>query len=256
MTADRNFDDIAEHFAKKVYGGLKGQIRLAVLQRDLAQVVADLGGEIQRPLQILDIGAGLGQVSLTLAKAGHHCTLTDISANMLSYAKAYAKADGLNCQFFVAPYQALPEILGNQQFDLILCHAVLEWVDNPRGVVAMCERFLRADGVLSLCFYNPAAKVYRNLMMGNFNYLNNPKPADSGSLTPNHPVPYETVRELLADWIIVRESGIRVFSDYATQKRGGLANPDAVIAMELQYSDKLPYRLMGRYLHIMAKKRS
>ena len=31
---DRNFDDLAGRFKKNIYGGLKGAVRLAVLQRD------------------------------------------------------------------------------------------------------------------------------------------------------------------------------------------------------------------------------
>jgi S-adenosylmethionine-dependent methyltransferase len=37
---DRNFDDLTEKFKRKVYGGLKGEIRLAVIWRDLNQLMA------------------------------------------------------------------------------------------------------------------------------------------------------------------------------------------------------------------------
>ena len=37
---DRNFDELTEKFKNKVYGGLKGEIRLAVIWRDLNQVLA------------------------------------------------------------------------------------------------------------------------------------------------------------------------------------------------------------------------
>ena len=36
---DRSFEPIADHFEKKVYGGLKGEIRLAVLRRDIFEYV-------------------------------------------------------------------------------------------------------------------------------------------------------------------------------------------------------------------------
>ena len=39
---DRNFDDLAERFSRKIYGGLKGNIRLAVLTADLTPVIAQL----------------------------------------------------------------------------------------------------------------------------------------------------------------------------------------------------------------------
>ena len=78
---DRNFDPIADHFAKKVYGSLKGQIRLAVLNQDISELLTHLPN---RPLKILDVGAGMGQISLNLAK-NHQVTLNDISQNILSF---------------------------------------------------------------------------------------------------------------------------------------------------------------------------
>lgn len=253
---DRNFDDIADHFAKKVYGGLKGQIRLAVLTHDISQVVDNLSQSLTRPLKILDVGAGLAQISLSLAKQ-HHCTINDISSNMIDKAKQSAEAQNLtNIRFITCAYQALPNAIAGEKFDLILCHAVLEWLDKPKSIMGFFDEFLADDGVLSLCFYNPASLIYRNLIMGNFYQLDNPKPADNKSLTPNKAVHLDEVQHWLssAGYHIQTQSGIRVFSDYAPLKRGGLNNPDDVIAMELKYAQIMPFRLMGRYLHIMAKR--
>lgn len=244
---DRNFDDIAEHFAHKVYGGLKGKIRLAILWHDLQQHLPS------RPLKVLDIGAGLGQISLRLAAQGHQCTLCDISSNMLAVADRSAKEQGLSVKLINAPYQQLPHLL-DDSYDVVLCHALFEWVADPQGLLKIIWQLLTPQGILSLCFYNPAAPVYRNLIMGNFNYLNTPKPADMGSLTPNQAVAYDTVKSWLNHWHILHESGIRVFYDYTVHKRGGLADDMAVIEMELKYSALMPFRLMGRYLHIIAQK--
>ncbi|USZ15237.1 methyltransferase domain-containing protein [Moraxella sp. FZFQ2102] len=254
---DRNFDPIAEHFAKKVYGGLKGRIRLAVLENDISQTIADLQQKHHRPLKILDVGAGLAQISLSLA-TDHHVTINDISANMLAMAKQSADALGVGdkVRLITCPYQALPQYLGDEKFDLILCHALLEWLGEPSEIMAFFDQYLATDGALSLCFYNPASLIYRNLVMGNFYQLDTPRPADDKSLTPNHPVAPETVETWLSEhgYTINIRSGIRVFSDYAPLKRGGLNNPDDVVAMELRYSRMMPFRLMGRYLHMMAVK--
>lgn len=263
LNEDRNFDPITEHFAKKVYGGLKGEIRLAVLRRDLKQVVDDLSQKLDRPLRILDIGAGLAQISLSLATQGHDVTINDISINMLAQAKM--TADRLSIKdkihWISGPYQTLDSTLvssdtKDSKYDLILCHALLEWLGHPKDIMSFFSQWLAQHGVLSLCFYNPASFVYRNLIMGNFNLLNNPEFQSDNikSLTPNNPVSYEDAREWLIDegFEINQVTGLRVFHDYATLKRGGHTNPEAVIEMELKYSTQAPYKWLGRYLHILA----
>ena len=258
--ADRNFDEVADHFAQKVYGGLKGQIRLAVLKRDLDALLPEMAAGLGRPLRILDVGAGLAQLSLMLAAKGHECTITDVSSAMLAKAQSQAQTELTAEQlqqvhFITGAYQDVSAALTGH-YDVILCHALLEWLESPADIMAFFNKHLAVGGLVSLCFYNPAAPVYRNLIMGNFNHLNRPKPTDSRTLTPTNPVARETVLDWLAyDYDIVTESGIRTFYDYAPHKRGGLSVADAVIEMELKYSTELPFRLMGRYLHIMAKRR-
>lgn len=245
---DKNFDGIANHFAQKVYGNLKGDIRLAVLKHDLAPLVA------MPPLRILDIGAGLGQMSLHFAKHGHHCTLSDISSTMLDYAKQTAEQLSLKPTIIASPYQNLPQELQGQRFDVILCHALIEWIATPQKLFAVIDELLTPTGWLSLCFYNPVSLTYRNLMMGNFNCLNHPKPSNQHSLTPNHPKSYDDILAYLTNYQRISQSGIRVFYDYTTHKRGGLGNKQAIIEMELRYSQQEPFWRMGRYLHILAKK--
>lgn len=279
MRSDRSFDAIADHFEKKVYGGLKGDIRLAVLRRDIFDYTAQMSKELGRPLRILDVGAGLAQIAIELAAQGHSVVINDISANMLEKAKAStAEIDkNLDIRWYVCPYQALEDKLAidklaidNWQnkgigadntenaakFDLIMSHALLEWLAEPAAIMDFFDRQLAEHGALSLCFYNPASFDYRNLIMGNFNLLDNTdyKADNKKSLTPNHPVAKEEVESWLEShhYQTILTSGLRVFHDYAPLKRGGHNDPDAVIRMELRYSQREPYKWLGRYLHIMA----
>lgn len=80
--SDRHFDELATRFAEKIYGGAKGAIRLAVLQADLKEALPE------RPLRVLDIGGGLGHMSLWLAEHGHQITFSEPAAPMLDGARA------------------------------------------------------------------------------------------------------------------------------------------------------------------------
>ena len=260
MNQDRNFDDISAHFEKKIYGGLKGEIRLAVLRHDIFGWVKSWQQTHTRPLRVLDVGAGLAQISIELAKDGHDVTINDISANMLEIAKQNAGEAAQNITWHTCPYQQLDDKLTGK-YDLILCHAVLEWLAEPKLIMDFFDRWLVDDraekGVLSLCFYNPASFVYRNLVMGNFNLLHNKDfKADNGSLTPNHPVAKDEVIAWIGDhhYQILHTSGLRVFHDYSPLKRGGHTNPQAVIEMEVAYSGQDPYKWLGRYLHFLVSK--
>ena len=260
MNQDRNFDDISTHFEKKIYGGLKGEIRLAVLRHDIFGWVKSWQQTHNRPLRVLDVGAGLAQISIELAKDGHDVTINDISANMLEIAKQNAGETAQTIIWHTCPYQQLDDKLTGK-YDLILCHAVLEWLAEPKLIMDFFDRWLVDDraekGVLSLCFYNPASFVYRNLVMGNFNLLHNKDfKADNGSLTPNHPVAKDEVLAWINDhhYQILHTSGLRAFHDYSPLKRGGHTNPQAVIDMEVAYSGQDPYKWLGRYLHFLVSK--
>ncbi len=278
LRVDRSFDDVADHFEKKVYGGLKGDIRLAILRRDIYEYVDALTEALGRPLRILDVGAGLAQIAIELAVQGHNVVINDISANMLAKAQASFKqlaVDKSDCEvnafgeikWVACPYQELSDKLAgetlsqeSEKFDLILCHALLEWLAEPIAIMDFFDSQLTATGALSLCFYNPASFEYRNLIMGNFNLLDSLLSEDGyradnkKSLTPNHPVAKLEVERWLADhrYNLVIESGLRVFHDYAPLKRGGHNVPEEVIRMELRYSRQEPFKRLGRYLHILA----
>ena len=248
---DRNFDDLAEKFERKVYGSLKGDIRQAVIWRDLCRTMPSI---MNGCLRVLDVGGGLGQMSVRLAKLGHQVTYNDISSNMLSKAKALAMKEGVDSRisFYQCPYQSLvKKDLGD--FDLVLCHAIVEWLGKPDELINHLMQFKSAEGFISLTFYNHNALVYRNLIRGNFNLLATEFKADPGSLTPHSPFMPEQIEQWSAQHglFVLLSSGIRVFHDYITTARGGHNDRDAVITTELKYSEQAPFKWLGRYIHFM-----
>lgn len=123
---DRNFDDIAEKFSRNIYGTTKGQLRQAILWQDLDRVLAEIGPQ---KLRVLDAGGGEGQTAIKMAERGHQVILCDLSAQMIDRAKQAAEAKGVsdNMQFIHCAAQDVASHL-ETPVDLILFHAVLEWV--------------------------------------------------------------------------------------------------------------------------------
>jgi S-adenosylmethionine-dependent methyltransferase len=245
---DRHFDELALRFAEKIYGGAKGAIRLAVLQADLAELLP------QRPLRVLDIGAGLGHMALWLAEQGHAVTLAEPAAPMLDGARQRFAAAGQSATFVQAPWQALTEHL-HEPYDLVLCHAVLEWLAEPAAILPVLHRLTAADGWLSLAFYNQDALIYRNLLKGHFRKLRTQQFAGEGqSLTPQRPLnPRELAAQLDAWWRVEQRSGVRVFHDYMPAEFQAKADVAALIDMELAYRRHPAFAGLGRYLHWMCR---
>jgi S-adenosylmethionine-dependent methyltransferase len=246
--SDRHFDELATRFAEKIYGGAKGAIRLAVLQADLAEVLPS------RPLRVLDVGAGLGHMSLWLAGQGHAVTLAEPAAPMLDGARERFAAAHLSAQFLQASWQELAT-QAHEPYDLVLCHAVLEWLAEPAAILAPLRQLTAEDGWLSLAFYNRDALIYRNLLKGHFRKLRKEQFAGEGqSLTPQRPLdPRELEAQLAPHWRIETRSGVRVFHDYMPAEFQGKATLEDLLEMELTYRRHPAFAGLGRYLHWMCR---
>ena len=86
--------------------------------------------------------------------------------------KTGAEAKGVsdNMQFIHCAAQDVASHL-ETPVDLILFHAVLEWVADPRSVLQTLWSVLRPGGVLSLMFYNAHGLLMHNMVAGNFDYV-------------------------------------------------------------------------------------
>ncbi len=263
LNSDVNFDTLAAKFQRKVYGGLKGEIRLAVLNRDLAEFCPRAMAPDQ-PLSILDAGCGAAPFSLDFMERGHDLTLCDISEKMLDMARERA-ADRCREWEVAMPsfhHGAVQDLTFDAPFDLVLCHAVLEWVAEPRALLACLARRVKPGGFLSLTFYNRHGMIFKNLLRANYKKIKNKAfHGWPGSLTPAHP---RTTEEVL-EWIgeipghplsPVCHSGMRVFHDYNLDPGMREKEPETVKELELQFSRQRPYRDLGRYQHLILSKRS
>lgn len=281
VEGDRNFDDLVEHFSGKIYGRhgqqgavQKGRLRHAIIRRDLKTCIPGLypsgdKPEAVRALEILDVGAGLGQWVVELAGQGHHLNYNDVSEKMSEQARTTAceqlSPDYVekHTQWLSQPYQSLSEHIAPESQDLILCHAVIEWLQHPEPLFSALYDWLKPGAYLSFCHYNPAGKRLRNLIFGNFKAVEKEyrgeRPdhsATRGGLTPSNP---SSIQDVDRWWQALgfecrQQSAIRVFSDYTLEKRGGLSSPEAVFEMEIAMSQDPNFIHSARYRHVVLQK--
>jgi S-adenosylmethionine-dependent methyltransferase len=260
---DRNFDDLAQRFKNNVYGGLKGEIRLAVLNRDFNEIAPILLAPESgvKPLRILDAGGGQGQFSLQFAEAGHDLMICDISAEMLKLADEVIQQKGLQDRVTLI-HCSLKDLIAHlpttqEKFDFVLCHAVIEWMAEPETLLPCLMQYLKPKGYLSFTFYNLNSLIYKNLLRTNFTkVIKQDFSGARGSLTPINPL----LPEIVDGWLnslaltVLSRSGIRVFHDYIFDDVKRNREPKNIISLELQYSQQQPFLSLGRYIHIMAIK--
>jgi len=218
-----------------------------------------------QPLRVLDAGGGNGLDAVPFAAQGHSVTLVDYSTEMLAEAQRNAEADGVaeRVTFHQADLTAIPTLFPEAQFDVVLCHNVLQYVDDVGAALnAMCHA-LRPGGLLSVISVNRYSESYRQALQRldlDAAYAN----LDATSImtvvfgVPARVYAAEELRQPL------REVGCSVVGEYGLLcVCGYIPNNDikydpAFFArlerLESAMSDKYPYYLLARYFQGVARK--
>ncbi len=256
MRQDRIFDGLAQRFQRSIYDDPRGIIRLAILQDDLQALVGDAA---TRPLRILDAGGGLGQMAIWLAQQGHQVVLAEPSTDMLQRAEVNIAAAGMQdaIQLRQSSVQDLnPNEYGT--FDLIIFHAVLEWLAEPRAGLEHLLHCLKSGGWLSLMFFNHHSTVMRRLIAGDLDTVRRGEIASDGKkgLAPISPLKPDDVLSWLAPLGLELDtwSGVRSFYDYMYRDVRKTVNIAEVLPLERTYSRQEPWRSLARYQHMLCRK--
>ena len=247
-STDQYFDGIAKKFATNIYGTTKGRLRHLLLVETLSPYL-----QSSRPLNVMDLGGGTGIMTKVLADAGHQVTLMDASEDVLALAREYL-AELPHVTIRQGSIQTETQI---DQQDLIVCHAVLEWLAEPLEALSLIYQKMKPGSALSLTFFNRDAALFGNAIYGNFDYINRGmKVKNQVRLNPNNPlVPAEVISHAESLGFTVNAvTGIRCFHDYMRERQLTDAEFEALVALEKQYMNKAPYCWLGKYMHLMLEK--
>lgn len=125
---------------------------------------------IGRQLDVLDLGGGTGGVAVPLAEDGHRVTVVDPSPDALAALARRAREAGVhdNLTSIQGDGDSLASVLAAHRFDLVCCHGVLEFVDDPAATLRAISDALRPGGTLSLLVAGRLAVVFAKAIAGEF----------------------------------------------------------------------------------------
>jgi S-adenosylmethionine-dependent methyltransferase len=242
-----------------------GRVQHEVAWRYLSAHLEGLTRLKDGPLDVLDVGCWMGEVSLRLAAAGHRVTLLEPSTCLLDTVQARAEQEMPQACAGLSFMNQRVEDLENHQagpFDLVICHETIEYMDDPLRAFNIITRVLRPRGLLSLVFLNRFGEVARLLLAER-------DVAAAASAFERETFPTDlnrgtgylySTRELLGlmeplGYTAEGEYGLRVFCDYLDCSDFGLKDCFSAMAdLEERLGKEQAFLHMARFIHLIARK--
>lgn len=213
--------------------------------------------------RILDVGGGDGYEAIELARRGHAVVLLDADPGMLGRAEKALTREGSDiCQRVRLVLGRGEEAvsLAGAGFDVVCCHGVLMYLDEPTAMLAELARATRPGGIISVLAKNSHALAMRPGLEQRWTDV--APLLDQEEEPGNLGVPSrgDTVADLsrilaAAGAPVVSWYGVRIFTDHL---RNAPVPPDVdqIIEAEWLAGMRDPYREVARLIHLAAKRAS
>jgi S-adenosylmethionine-dependent methyltransferase len=239
----------------------RGAVRTAVVWDVLRAAIAERSEAAGTDtLDVLDAGGGTGGFAVPLAELGHKITVVDSSPDALAALERRAAEAGVAVRALQGDADELPDLVGEDSADLVLCHSVLEYVADPAAAVAAVASVVRLGGVISVLAAGRLAAVLHRALAGHFDDARQALTAADGTWGRHDPMPrrfsLDEVSALL-DGVGLRVGavhGIRVVADLVG---GATADGDpraieALVALESAAATQPALRDIATQLHVLA----
>ncbi|MDX6207014.1 MAG: hypothetical protein QOF39_3071 [Frankiales bacterium] len=214
-------------------------------------------------LDILDAGGGTGGFAVPLAELGHRVTVVDPSPDSLAaLERRAAEADIRTIRGVQGDAAGLLDVAEPEAYDVVLCHHVLEVVDDPAVAVAAMVRVLRPGGLLSVLVSNVNGAVLSRAVAGRLDEATALLENSEGSSGLHDPLLRRYDRAGLlaqlenAGFDVIGLHGSRVFSDLLP---GSLLDVDptaaqALLRLEELVVDRPEFTDVAAALHALARR--
>ncbi|MBN9112010.1 MAG: methyltransferase domain-containing protein [Pseudonocardia sp.] len=252
--AEDEWAELADAFVDGAYATVRGRVRTQVLHRQLLD-------HLPPPhAAVLDVGGGAGHQSLPLARLGYHVTVVDSSPEMLARAAARIAAEPEEVRRRVrlveGPGERADVLTAEAQFDAVLCHGVLMYLDDPRPMLDALCRCAAPGGLVSVMALNARTLAVRPALEGRWDDALAAFDAttETGVLgTPTRGDTVDGLAELLRANGVRQEAwyGVWLFADWVEIPDD--ADAQAVAEVELRAAARDPYRGLSRVFHLVGR---
>lgn len=236
----------------------EGRLRLDLPLANLMEFMPDT----ETSLRALDVGGGTGANAVRLASLGIQVTLLDSSPAMLSIAEREANAAGFadKIAFKHGDAASLDHLFDLAAFDLILCHNVLEYVDDPVIVLRCAAQLLRGpSSILSILVRNQAGEVLKAaIQAGDLGAAEDALTSEWGQESlyggSTRLFTLHQVRKMLEaeSFRVIAQRGVRVIADYLPSKVGRSAEYERILELERKLGGRAEFTAVARYTHTLA----
>jgi S-adenosylmethionine-dependent methyltransferase len=237
-------------------GRLRADLAFAHLQESMSARVR------VNSLRAIDLGCGTGTAAVRLARLGIDVTLFDSSPAMLELAQRTAVDAGVSDKITVKHGDAarLADIFPPRSFDIILCHNLVEFVDDPGAVLRGAVRVMRdSSAILSVLVRSQAGEVLKVVFQkGDLAAAEQSLNAEwgdeslyGGKVRLFTPETLEAILQEAALTIIARR-GVRVIADYLPVQISRSAEYDRILALERELGKRSEFFGVARYMQCLA----
>ncbi|WP_327428122.1 class I SAM-dependent methyltransferase [Streptomyces sp. NBC_01236] len=210
-------------------------------------------------LRVLDVGMGQGTQALRLARAGHQVTGLEQDAKMLAVARAALAAEPEGIRGRVRLIEGDGRETGVHflpgSFDVVLCHGVLMYVEEPDALLAGLARMLAPGGLLSLLVRNADALAMRPGLSGDWSSALASFDTTAYTNRLGLDVRADRLATLTSTLAGIGASlhawyGVRVFTDTAVDGAAVPPDVESLLAAEERAGRTDPYRQVAALLHL------